>query len=86
MVLDVRALHALLGDAERVFALLYGSLWLWALANLSNDYALFALRGAAAAAGEPGGGEHAVWLSTRDAAATVLRLDKARPRRGASRA
>jgi hypothetical protein len=40
----VRALHPLLGDPERAYVLLYGSLWLWALANLSGEFALLARR------------------------------------------
>ncbi|KAI8474798.1 MAG: hypothetical protein J3K34DRAFT_456604, partial [Monoraphidium minutum] len=42
--LDLRSLHPLLGDPERLCALLYGSLWRWALANLSGELALLARR------------------------------------------
>jgi hypothetical protein len=42
--LDLRALHPLLGEPEHVYVLLYGSLWLWALANLTDEFALLARR------------------------------------------
>jgi hypothetical protein len=72
----VRALHPLLGDPERAYVLLYGSLWLWALANLSGEFALLARQPCVGGVG--GGRGHRVVLVALDKVKDALQASKVR--------